>query len=241
MPVHNGADYIKTAIESVFLQEGNWELIIIDDCSTDQLASVLAPYEDLDNVHILHNEQNLGVAASRNKGVAYCNGQYVAFLDADDWWAPGKLKLQLAMMQENQVVLSSTARELMKPDGTPLGKIIPIAPVITYNELLKHNSLSCSGVMALKNVLLEFPMEHEDSHEDYITWLKIARKYKFVLGINKPFLKYRLSQGSKSRNKLKSALMTFKVYRYVGLSVPYAFFCFLQYAFHGIKKYYFHP
>ncbi len=63
---------------------------------------------------------------------------------------------------------------------------------------------------------LEFPMEHDDSHEDYITWLKILRKYGCAAGINKPYLKYRLSEGGKSRNKLKSAAMTYNVYRYAG-------------------------
>lgn len=239
MPVHNGADYIKTAIDSVLSQQVRLELIIIDDCSTDHLESVLAPYQSLENVHILHNEKNLGVAASRNKGVSYCKGKYVAFLDADDWWAPDKLRIQLSAMLKKKAVLSSTARELMNPDGTALGRIIPIAETITYKDLLTHNSLSCSGVMALRDVLLEFPMEHEDSHEDYITWMKIAKKYKFVAGINEPLLKYRLSEGSKSRNKIKSALMTFKAYRYAGLSLPASAFYFLSYMFHGLKKYYF--
>ena len=81
-------------------------------------------------------------------------------------------------------------------------------------------------------------MEHEDSHEDYITWLKIVKKYGYAVGLNEPFLKYRQSFTSKSGSKFKSAGMTFKVYRYLGLSLPKSILCFISYTWQGIKKYY---
>ena len=84
---------------------------------------------------------------------------------------------------------------------------------------------------------LAFPMEHDDSHEDYITWLRILRKGGFAAGINRPYLKYRLSEGGKSRNKLKSAAMTYQVYRYVGYGPLKSLFFFASYALHGIWKY----
>ena len=144
----------------------------------------------------------------------------------------------MALMQQTGTVISSTARELLKADGSKTGRSIPIRPRITYRELLKHNSLSCSAVLAKRSVLLEFPMEHDDSHEDYITWIQIVRKYGYAAGLNKPYLEYRLSSVSKSGSKLKSARMTYKAYRYVGLSVPKSMLCFLSYTLHGIYKYY---
>ena len=84
---------------------------------------------------------------------------------------------------------------------------------------------------------MNFPMEHDDSHEDYITWLKILRKYGCAAGINKPYLKYRLSEGGKSRNKLKSAAMTYNVYRYVGYGRIRSCIFFCSYAVHGMWKY----
>ena len=80
-------------------------------------------------------------------------------------------------------------------------------------------------------------MEHDDSHEDYITWLRILNKYGLAAGIDQPFLKYRLSEGGKSRSKLKSARMTYRVYRYIGCSRLQSFICFASYAIHGIWKY----
>lgn len=128
----------------------------------------------------------------------------------------GKLAAQLAALEMTGDVICSTGRDLMNPDGTFTGKYIPVKFRLDYHELLKHNSINCSSVLILREVALEFPMEHDDSHEDYITWLKVVRKYGHATGINKPYLKYRLSQGGKSRNKAKSAIMTYQVYRYVG-------------------------
>ena len=108
---------------------------------------------------------------------------------------------------------------------------------ITYKELLKHNSINCSSVLLRREDALAFPMEHDDSHEDYITWLRILRKGGFAAGINRPYLKYRLSEGGKSRNKLKSAAMTYQVYRYVGYGPLKSLFFFVSYALHGIWKY----
>ena len=216
MPVYNGEKYIRKAVESVYEQGVSLELLVIDDGSTDHTEEVLSAYEGREDFRYIKNEQNMGAAGSRNRGVGLAQGTYIAFLDADDWWESGKLKEQLKRLEETGYVLCSTGRELMKADGSSTGRTIPVKEKITYRELLKHNSINCSSVTLRRDVAREFPMEHDDSHEDYITWLKILRKYGCAAGINKPYLKYRLSEGGKSRNKLKSAAMTYNVYRYAG-------------------------
>ena len=179
----------------------------------------------------------MGAARSRNRGVKEARGKYIAFLDADDWWEKGKLKAQTEVMEQTGCAICSTGRELMTPDGRTTGKYIPVKERITYRELLKHNSINCSSVLLRREDALAFPMEHDDSHEDYITWLRILRKGGFAIGINRPYLKYRLSEGGKSRNKLKSAAMTYQVYRYVGYGPLKSLFFFVSYALHGIWKY----
>lgn len=238
MPVYNGSKYIKKAIDSALNQNMEVEVLIIDDQSTDALPEVMEEYAQNPHVIWIRNEENMGVAKSRNYGVLQAKGEYIAFLDADDWWSGDKLSVQLARMEELKAVISTTGRELMSPEGKPIGRSIPVKERITYRELLKHNSLSTSSVVVRREVMLAYPMEHDDSHEDYITWLKIAKEYGWVLGINAPMLKYRLSEGSKSRNKWKSAAMTFKVYRYVGLNLFQSIGCFISYAVHGVLKYY---
>ena len=237
MPVYNGEKYIRKAVESVYEQGVSLELLVIDDGSTDHTEEVLSAYEGREDFRYIKNEQNMGAAGSRNRGVGLAQGTYIAFLDADDWWEEGKLAAQLAALEMTGDVICSTGRDLMNPDGTFTGKYIPVKSRLDYHELLKHNSINCSSVLILREVALEFPMEHDDSHEDYITWLKILRKYGCAAGINKPYLKYRLSEGGKSRNKLKSAAMTYNVYRYAGYGRIRSCIFFCSYAVHGIWKY----
>lgn len=100
MPVYNGGSTIRQAVESVFCQNIPLELLVIDDGSTDQTSEVLSVYQDRPDFHYLKNPHNIGAAASRNRGVQEAHGQYVAFLDADDWWENGKLLLQLDTLHE---------------------------------------------------------------------------------------------------------------------------------------------
>ena len=237
MPVYNGEKYIKRAVESVYEQGISLELLVIDDGSTDGTEEVLSAYEGREDFRYIKNKENMGAARSRNWGVKASKGKYIAFLDADDWWEEGKLEAQVETMELTGCDICSTGRELMQPDGHTTGKYIPVKERITYHDLLKHNSINCSSVLLRREDALAFPMEHDDSHEDYITWLRILKRGGFAAGINKPYLKYRLSEGGKSRNKLKSAAMTYQVYRYVGYGPVKSLFFFVSYAVHGVWKY----
>ena len=237
IPAYNCEKTIEKAIDSALIQQIPLEVIVINDCSRDGTADVVRRYRDDGRVRYYENPVNRGAAGSRNFGVSLAVGKYVAFLDSDDWWAPGKLTKQLAKLHATQTVLCSTARELMRPDGSPMGKTIPVPERISYKDLLRHNCINCSSVVLERSVALEFPMEHEDSHEDYITWLKVLEKYGNACAVNEPLLKYRLSTGGKSGNKLKSARMTFRVYRYMGFGPVKSVLCFCSYALHGVWKY----
>lgn len=238
IPAYNCADFISKAIDSALLQNVPLEIIVLNDCSKDHLDDVMWKYQGNDRVKYIKNQQNLGAAKTRNKGVNLARGEYVAFLDGDDYWEVHKLDKQLKLMEETQTVLCSTARELMTPEGECTGRVIPVKKTITYKELLKHNSINCSSVLVKTEVAKEFHMCHEDSHEDYIMWLQILKKYGKACAVNEPLLKYRLSNQGKSGSKLQSAGMTFKVYRYMGFGMIRSVLCFCSYAFHGVKKYY---
>ena len=239
IPAYNCASTIPQAIDSALAQDVSLEVIVINDCSPESLDAVASQYQDCPQVVFMKNETNLGAAGSRNRGVAAARGKYVAFLDADDYWTEGKLSRQISAMERTGAVMSCTARELMTPAGELTGRILPVKDSITYRELLKHNSISCSSVVINAAVARKFPMHHDDSHEDYIMWLEVLRKYGTAVGINEPMLKYRLSNTGKSGNKLHSARMTFRVYRYMGFGYLKSVACFCSYAFHGVKKYFF--
>lgn len=238
MPAYGCADTIERAIRSVLEQDIPLELIVVDDCSPDQLNQVMDQYRGNTPVlRYVRNSENLGASGSRNRGVSMAKGKYVAFLDADDWWAPGKLKRQVELLERTGGVLCSTGRELMRPDGSDSGHYIGVPEKITYRMLLRQNLINCSSVLIRRETALEFPMKHEDSHEDYITWLKVLRKYEGAWGIDEPLLYYRLSNEGKSGNKIHSAAMTYKAYRYMGFGILRSCYYFFWYAVHGFLKY----
>ncbi len=189
------------------------------------------------SVSFYKNISNYGVAKTRNFGVAVCSGEYIALLDADDWWEDDKLVRQMKMINKTNAVLCNTARELVGPDEKSIGHIIDTPKKITIKELEKTNYINCSSVLVKKEALIKYPMEHDDAHEDYLTWLKILKEYKYAVGINYPLLKYRLTNEGKSRNKFKSARMTYKTYCYAGYNKFRAFIMMFSYTYHGLKKY----
>ena len=237
IPAYNCEKYIGLAIESALAQDVSIEILVLNDCSQDGTDEMIRAYLDDPRIRYVRNEKNLGVAKTRNRGVRLAKGKYVAFLDADDWWAPDKLKKQVTLMERESGVLCCTARELMNQDGSSMGKTISVSENIDYQKLLRHNCVNCSSVLMLRSVALEFLMEHEDSHEDYITWLKVLKKYGRACAVNEPLLKYRLSTTGKSGSKWKSARMTFKVYRYMGFGWMKSMSCFCSYILHGLWKY----
>lgn len=238
IPAYGCAHTLPDAIDSALNQHVPVEILVIDDCSPDDLSLVMTRYQAEPRVHYVQNPRNMGAATSRNQGVAMASGDYVAFLDGDDMWAPEKLTLQLDVMVSSGAVLCCTAREMMNPDGSMTGHVIPVRETITYRDLLRHNSINCSSVLLKRDVALAFPMEHEDSHEDYITWLGILRQYGFARGVNLPLLKYRKSSTGKSGGKLHSAGMTWRAYRYMGFGTVKSLCCFVSYAFHGVYKHF---
>jgi len=241
IPVYSGSHLLSRAIDSALRQDVSLEIIVVNDCSPEDVDGVMASYCGNDAVLYRKNQKNMGAAQSRNVGVSQARGKYVAFLDADDYWAEGKLRKQIAVLEASDAVLCATARELIDSDGTSTGRVIPVPETITYRMLLKHNCINCSSVVIRREVAMEFPMHHaKDSHEDYIMWLEVLRKYEVAKGINEPLLRYTASNQGKSGSKWKSAGMTLRVYRYMGFGPVRSAVSFCSYALHGVWKHYIH-
>ena len=239
MPAFNSRAYIAKAIESVQEQtwQGIWELLIIDDASTDDTEKVVCPYLKDTRIHYLRQKQNAGVAAARNQGIAQAKGEYVAFLDSDDWWAPQKLELEMERLARTGAALCCTGRELVDASGESTGRCISVPEQITYRMLLHTNLIPCGSVVLRTELARKFQFVHDEYHEDYILWLKVLRTYGPAEGINQPLLKCRQSQGGKSRNKLKSARMQYGSYRFLGYGRLRSFYYMVFYTMHGILKY----
>ena len=243
IPVYNGSKYIKQCIESVLEQDENIEkeIILVDDNSDDELPFIIMSMQQkeiLNNKNFIYirNKTNKGPAESRNIGVSYASGDYVAFLDADDWWDKDKLKKQVEVINKNNSILVYTSRtNVFEADGRT--KDLSVPERITYEELLKGNQIACSSVLIRKDIAKKYPMSNPEIHEDYYLWLRILKDYGHADGVNEPLLKYRVHEDSKSGNKIKSAVMTFKTLRKVGVPFFKTCFCFMSYMTAGIKKY----
>jgi teichuronic acid biosynthesis glycosyltransferase TuaG len=240
MPAYQAKQYIGQAIASVQNQtcEQAWELLVIDDCSTDGTMEAVRAYAADPRIHYVRQRKNRGVAAARNLGIRLARGVYVAFLDADDWWEEDKLRLQMERMARTEAVLVCTGRELMHPDGTPQGRVIGVPERITYEMLLRTNVIPCGSVLLRTDVAREFWFTCDKYHEDYILWLRILKKYGAAAGVDVPALKCRLSAKGKSRNKWKSAIMQYGSYRYLGYGRIQAFYYMVFYTLHGVWKYF---
>ena len=242
IPAYNAEKYIANAVHSALEQEdveqSELEVIVINDCSPDDIDTAMHPFENDPAVRYIKNDHNLGVAETRNRGIRMARGRYVAFLDADDWWEPDKLSAQIRLLEETGAPLCCSARTLHAEDGTPTGRTIGVPERITYEELLHTNTIPCGSVVMPTQIAREFYMCHAELHEDYILWLRVLKKYGAAVGINEPYLHCRLSADGKSRNKLRSARMQYGVYRYMGFGRLKSMRYLLSYAVNGVKKYY---
>lgn len=239
MPAYQAAAYIGQAVASVCAQTCGqpWELLVIDDCSTDHTADVMRACQSDPRIRYVRRRNNHGPASARNLGISLARGKYIAFLDADDWWDADKLKLQMECIRKTGAVLCCTGRELMQPDGSPSGKSIGVPSRITYQMLLRTNVIPCGSVVMRRDVAQEFGFVADRYHEDYILWLRVLKKYGTAAGVDVPALKCRLSAGGKSRNKWKSAQMQYGSYRYLGYGRLQSFYYMIFYTLHGFWKY----
>lgn len=243
IPSYNSAQYVGQAVKSALSQtiQEEVEVIVIDDASSDHTQEAVKEISaNMAKRSLIYcrNEKNLGVAETRNKGIRMAKGEYIAFLDADDWWDLEKLDMQADLIKKRDCPFVFSGRELMDANGEPTGKIIDVPNSASYKILLLTNCVPCSSVLMKTSVAREFYMSHDELHEDYIMWLRVLKKYGEAFAVKKPLLKSRLSEGGKSRNKLESAKMHYKVYRLMGIPAWKSIWFFLCYAVNGVRKYY---
>ncbi len=239
MPNYNGSKYISQAIESVLAQTyKNWELIIIDDCSTDDSLKVIDAYiKKDDRIRLIKLENNMGPAIARNVGIDNARGRYIAFLDSDDLWLKHKLENQVVFMQEYQVGLCYSSYYIIDELGKVIGKFEILKDRITYRDMLKTciigNSTAIYDVKILGKMFLQ-----DVGHEDYVLWLQILKKIAFGRGIRSFLAMYRLRRSSLSGNKFRSAMWQWNVYRNVEkLSFLRSIYYFGFYIWYGLNKY----
>jgi len=239
MPAYNAEATIDQSIQSVLDQTyQNWELIIVNDASTDNTLAFVQknlPAFIQKNLLVIENPTNQGVAASRNTAISHASGQYLAFLDSDDMWLPDKLEKQVKLMNDSNVAISYTGTSYINAAGQVSGYTLPARARLSYKELLRRNIMSCSSVMVRRDCMVPFPIT-ANTHEDYVVWLQIVKEHGYAYGLDEPLLVYRVGDESKSSGRIRSAVMTFNAYRAIGYGRVAATVVTLRYSLHSIAK-----
>lgn len=215
MPTFNCGRFIAESIETVISQTySKWELIIVDDCSTDDTKKVVESFSTSDQrvkYHCL--EVNSGAAMARNKGIELSIGSYIAFLDSDDLWSKDKLQKQIQFMEKNNYNFTCTKYQQIEEDGTPNNVSINVKKKVDYNGVLLSCPIGNSTVMYNVEKLGKFTIPNIRKRNDDALWLQILKKEKYAYGIDEVLMFYRLRKNSISSNKLDLVKYHWYLYR----------------------------
>lgn len=240
MPAYNKEKYIAKAINSVIHQTiTDWELIVIDDCSTDGTRDVIAAMAANDpRIRFVRNESNLGAAGTRNRALDMCRGEYVALLDADDIWYPEKLEKQLNLLRCTEADVAYSSYKVIRRGAQEKSSDYIVPEKVSLRDMLRQNWIGCSTVLMTGAVARSYRFTTEFYHEDYVFCLQMLQNGAGFVGVTDVLGEYSYYPDSRSGNKLASAKSRWDVYRrYLKLSLVECLWYMLQYAVGGILKY----
>ena len=204
MPSYNTAEYIDKSIDSVLSQSyPYWELIIVDDCSTDNTDEVVGKYLSDSRIRYLKNEKNSGAAVSRNYALREAKGKWIAFLDSDDLWEPEKLEKQLGFMIENDYKFTYTDYKI-KLNGEWLPFVYTGPNKVTKFKMKNYCYFSTITVIYDREYVGLIQIENVRKNNDYAMWLKIIEKaqcYRYPECLSS-YIKHEGSISSGSKMKL---------------------------------------
>lgn len=240
MPAFNSEKYIQQAIDSVRRQTLNeWELIIVDDCSTDltyDIACKIAQEET--RIKIIQNVTNCGAAASRNIGFLQCSGKYIALLDSDDLWEPEKLKKQVECAEISGADIVYCSYAIVDEQGKRKSPDFIVPDNTDFHSMLKSSVISCSTALLSKEVTRNHQFPAGMYHEDLAYWLLLLKNGATAAGIPEVLAAYRITPGSRASNKIKSAVNRWKIFRkFFHLPLWESISLLIQYAYLGLLKY----
>lgn len=241
IPVYNAEKFIGRTLDSVLAQTyKEYEVILVDDRSTDKSAQIIAKYaaEHLEIKYHLQ-EKNMGAAVARNTALELARGRFVAFLDSDDEWYPSKLEAQMNLLRNKNVYFTYTAIEMIDENDSIVKHKREVKEEIDYRFLLRNTMIATSTVLIDREKMGDFRMPLRRGGQDYATWLQLLRTGEKAYGINEALVKYRQTTNSLSSNKFKSIKQVWEIQtqnEHINkIAVCFNIFCF---AFNAFKKYF---
>jgi len=239
MPLYNSEGFVSDAIRSVLEQRfSDWEMIIVDDGSTDSSVAICRGFADQDRrIRVIKLDRHSGPASARNTAIRIAAGRYIAFLDSDDFWHRNKLDLQLELFKQTGGALVYSAYERIDEKRRNKHKIISVPESIDYHGLL--NATVIATVTAVYDTARVGKVMMPDifKRQDYALWLKILRNGGKAYAVNEPLACLRKRAGSVSSNKLSAMRYTWMVYRQMEkLSLGRSAYHFANYAVRALIK-----
>lgn len=238
MPSYNSSQFIEETIQSVINQSYiDWELIIVDDCSSDNTEAIVKKCIKRDNRIKWHRlDENGGAAVARNYAVRHANGEFIAFIDSDDLWESNKLHVQVNFMKQNEAVFSCTSYNKISEDGLDLGRIVTPKKIYTRWDLLK-NCPGNSTVVYNAAKLGKHYIEPIKKRNDYLMWLKVIRQAEKLHGIQEVLGSHRLREDSLSSKKTSLIKFHWNIYReFEQLSIYKSSYLIIYWASKGVRQ-----
>ncbi len=231
VPVYNAANYIEKTIEMVSEQTyKDWELILIDDASSDGSADLIDSIIGAQGkrIRLIRKDKNQGAAAARNTGIDAALGRYIAFLDADDIWKSDKLEKQIAFMEKTGAAFSFHSYEFGDEKAVPTGKIVHVPATLNFKKALSRTVIFTTTVMFdMERIDMEIIHMPQVPSEDTATWWRILKSGIIAYGLDENLAIYRRPAKSLSSNKLLAIERIWFLYRNIaGLSVIQSLFYF---------------
>ncbi|MCR4732106.1 MAG: glycosyltransferase [Lachnospiraceae bacterium] len=240
-PCWNGEKYIGETIESVLAQTvTDWEMIIVDDGSSDHSAQVVQTYVDQDERIRLICQENAGSSAARNHGIREATGRYIALLDADDVWEDNFLEEQLKLMQEKDAACVYSSYRLMDENSKVYGHVVRAPKELTYKKMCVRNYIGClTGLYDTRAAGKIYLREELKSlRDDYAFWLDCVAAKGIAYGNPEPLARYRVLASSTTGNKKKLIRVQWRFYReYLKLGWIKSLSNLLRWGVYGVFKF----
>lgn len=218
VPAYNVENFIGQTMDCVLAQTyRNWELLLVEDCSTDGTAALIRQYMEKNRdprIRLISQPSNMGAARARNRGLLEAKGRFISYLDADDLWEPEKLEKELAFMKEKDAAFAFTGYEFADETGKGMGKVVHVPETLTYKQALSNTTIFTTTVMfdleKLEKEQLEMPVMKS---EDTALWFRVLRSGVTAYGLDENLVKYRRAGKSLSSNKLEAIRRIWNLYR----------------------------
>ncbi len=213
MPYYNKKDYFFESISSVLNQtHTNLEIIIVyDDENKNDLEHIKNCFMNDTRVKIIFNDNNKGASYSRNKAISIAQGKYIAFLDCDDYWKVNKTEIQLKFMTNHGYDFSHTTYHVINQKGKVVGTI-KAREILEYEKLLQSCDVGLSSVILKRELLNDIKFPELKTKEDFVLWLRLAKKSVILFGIDEPLMFWRQTPNSLSSSIIQKLKDAFKVY-----------------------------